>query len=148
MISWHNLIASLLPPKKNRLPDAEAKVPEPDGVRSLRYGLSLTISLALFPIAAVSAFQGFERARFDFNLEYERLGEFAQAAAADEENILLAGMRVLRGLSQADDIRNVSPDCDRALANSLIGLPAYSNLSRLNTEGIVVCSALPRASTQ
>lgn len=145
MISWHNLIASLLPPKKNRLPDAEAKVPEPDGVRSLRYGLSLTISLALFPIAAVSAFQGFERARFDFNLEYERLGEFAQAAAADEENILLAGMRVLRGLSQADDIRNVSPDCDRALANSLIGLPAYSNLSRLNAEGIVVCSALPQA---
>jgi two-component sensor histidine kinase len=111
------------------------------GAPSLRFRLFLTVTLALLPIAIVSVLQGIERARVDVANVRDRLVQTARIAASNEENILASSEQILRTLASTDDVRRVTPECDRALADVLIGVHFLTNLSRVDRNGIVVCSA-------
>jgi two-component sensor histidine kinase len=97
------------------------------------------------PIAIVSVFQGLDRARSDMTNVHERLVQSAHVAASGEENVLASGEQILRALSNLDDVRNVNSDCDRTLADVLIGVRFLTNLSRADKDGKIVCSALQPA---
>lgn len=112
---------------------------------SLRFRLFLTVTLALLPIVIVSVLQGIERARVDVANVRDRLVQTARIAASNEENILASSEQILRALASTDDVRKVTGECDRALADVLIGVHFLTNLTRIDRDGTVVCSALPKA---
>ncbi|MBV9992301.1 MAG: hypothetical protein JOZ72_13535 [Alphaproteobacteria bacterium] len=112
---------------------------------SLRFRLFLTVTLALFPIVVVSVLQGIERARVDGANVRDRLVQTARIAASSEENVLASSEQILRTLASVDDVRNVTPECDRALADVLIGVRFLTNLARIDRDGKVVCAAIPKA---
>jgi len=112
---------------------------------SLRFRLFLTVTLALFPIVVVSVLQGIERARVDVANVRDRLVQTARIAASSEENVLASSEQILRTLASTDDVRNVTPQCDKALADVLIGVRFLTNLARIDGNGKVVCAAIPKA---
>jgi len=97
------------------------------------------------PIAIVSVFQGLDRARSDITNVHERLVQSVRMAASSEENVLASGEQILHALANLDDVRNVTPDCDRTLADVLIGVRFLTNLSRADKDGTIVCSALKQS---
>jgi two-component sensor histidine kinase len=112
---------------------------------SLRLRLFLTVTLALLPIATVNVLQDFERARVDVINVHERLIDSARAAATNEENMLASADQILRAVGNFAEVRQMTKGCDRALADALIGLRFFTNLSRIDARGTVACSAIPAA---
>jgi len=86
-----------------------------------------------------------ERARGDLTNVHQHLVQSVQMAASSEGNILASGEQILRSLANIDDVRNVTPECDRTLLDALIGVHFLTNLSRVDSQGVVVCSAYPQA---
>jgi len=86
-----------------------------------------------------------DRARNDVANVHDRLVESVRMAASSEEDVLTSGEQLLHALAQLDDVRNATAQCDRTLADVLIGVRFLTNLSRVDADGKVVCSALPRA---
>jgi two-component sensor histidine kinase len=111
----------------------------------LRVTLLIAVTIALLPIAVVSILQGIERAQLDQAQIHETLTVSARTAAADEENLLASGEQIARALSNISDVRNVTPRCNAVLADALVGVKYFANLSRIDERGIGVCSALPLA---
>jgi len=115
------------------------------GIASLRFRLLLTVTIFLIPIALVSMIQGLARMRSEISHAHEHLVQSARMAASNEGNALATTQQIIQTLSNIDDVRNVTAQCDRTLSDALIGVHFLTNLSRVDRNGIVVCSALPRA---
>ena len=113
--------------------------------QSLRTRLFWWVTLALIPIGIVSVLQGLERARSDVANVREHLVQSVRIAASNEENVLGSSEQLLHALANLDDVRNVTPDCDRALSDVLLGVHFFANLARADRNGVIVCSALPQA---
>jgi len=94
------------------------------------------------PIALVSILQGLSRAQLDVAAVREKLIQSARATASSDENLLASAEQVLRAVSSLPDVRDISGDCDRILADTLTGIRYFSNLSRIDADGRVVCSAM------
>jgi two-component sensor histidine kinase len=112
---------------------------------TLRQRLQFVITLALLPIALVSIFQGVERARLDIASVRDRLIQSSRAAASGDENLIASAEQVLRAVSSLSDVRQMSGNCDGVLADTLVGVRYFSNLSRIDADGRVVCSAMALA---
>lgn len=98
--------------------------------------------MALLPIAIVSILQGLSRAEIDVAAVRDKLIQSARATAASDENLLASAEQVLRAVSSLPDVRDISGDCDRILADTLTGVRYFSNLSRIDADGRVACSAM------
>lgn len=105
----------------------------------------MVITLALLPIAAVSILQGLSRAELDVAAARERLIQSARATAASDQNLLASAEQILRAVSSLPDVRDISGDCDAILADTLVGIRYFSNISRVDAAGHVACSAMPLA---
>jgi two-component sensor histidine kinase len=103
------------------------------------------ITLALLPVAVVSMLQGIDRAKLDVQSARERLIQSARATAASDQNLLASAEQVLRAVSSLPDVRGISGDCDAILADTLMGVRYFSNVSRIDAQGRVACSAMPLA---
>lgn len=145
MISWHNWTASPAQQSRTRQTGGAPKDLLPKGVVSLRFRLLLTVTIFLTPIAIVSVLQGLERARSDLTNVHQQLMQSVQMAASNEGNVLASGEQILRSLANLDDVRNATPECNRTLSDALIGVHFIANISRIDAEGIVICSALRQA---
>ncbi|HEV2652811.1 MAG TPA: sensor histidine kinase [Rhizomicrobium sp.] len=86
-----------------------------------------------------------ERARADAANVHDRVLQSAASAAGDEESLLSSGEQITRALSHIADVRDASADCDGILSDVLIGVKYFGNISRIDANGNVVCSALPLA---
>ena len=117
----------------------------PESGWTLRRRLQFVITVALLPIAIVSILQGLSRARLDVETVRERLIQSARAAAASDENLLASAEQILRAVSSLPDVRDMSADCDAILADTLAGVRYFSNLSRVDAQARVACSAMPLA---
>ncbi len=141
---WRNWIASR-PRTETSLPSADAKDLPSERSWSLRFRLLLFVTVALLPIAIFSILQGIERAQADVATIHERLVKSALSAASDEENVLASAEQVTRAISNLTAVRTVSAGCASDLSDALIGVSYFSNLARMDKNGVVVCSALPSA---
>ncbi|MBL7098237.1 MAG: sensor histidine kinase [Alphaproteobacteria bacterium] len=143
MISWRNWTASR-PRAAPTLPSGETSQRSESGW-PLRLSLLLWVTIALVPIALVSILQGVERARVDVGEVHDRLIRSAEAAAADQENLLLSAEQVARALSNMRDVRDATRHCDEILSDALIGVRYFANIARIDRGWTVACSALPSA---
>jgi len=106
----------------------------------------VAVSLALTPIILASVVQGMDRARRDTADVRERLIQTARAASTSEENILAAAEQIARALANLPEVRDASPACHQNLSDALRGVAFFTNISRVNSQGVIVCSALAAAS--
>lgn len=127
-------------------PNVEPGPPTPEGGGwSLRLRLLITVTIALFPIAIASVVQGIDRARSDEAQVHDQLVQTTRAASGAEENLLGSAEQILLALANLPDVRDAGSDCNRDLAASLRGLSFFTNISRIDSNGKVMCSALPSA---
>src|SRR6185503_12720006 len=112
---------------------------------TLRRRLQVIITLALLPVVLVSIFQGVARARLDMATVHERLLQSARTVAAGDQNLLAAAEQVLRAVGSLSEVRGMNGNCDGVLADTLIGVRYFSNLSRIDADGRVACSAMALA---
>jgi two-component sensor histidine kinase len=110
---------------------------------SLRIGLLVTVTIALLPIAALIVLQGLDRARHDMADARAQLAQTALAAATPEQNMLSSAEQILRALANISEVRDVTADCNHDLAEALRGLSFFTNITRLDAGGTVVCAAVP-----
>jgi two-component sensor histidine kinase len=115
----------------------------PDSGWTLRQRLILIITIALLPIVAVSLYQGVERVKRDSADIRAQLIQSARTTAATEQEVLNAGEQILRAMGSLQDVRDMSGNCDNILADAMIGVSYFTNLSRIDSHGTVVCSAVP-----
>ena len=101
--------------------------------------------MALLPIALVSVFQGVARVQRDVSDVRAELTQSAKAAAENYQSIFISGEQILRAMGSISDVRQMNGNCDGILADAMIGVSYFSNLSRLDSSGTLVCSALPLA---
>ena len=112
---------------------------------TLRRRLQVIITLALLPVVLVSIFQGVARARLDIANVHDRLLQSARTVAAGDQNLLAAAEQVLRAVGSLSEVRGMNGNCDGVLADTLIGVRYFSNLSRIDADGRVACSAMALA---
>lgn len=112
---------------------------------SLRARLLIFVSIALWPIAVVSIFQGIERADADRSSIRDRMVQSAQALAGDQDDLLASAEQVTRAISNISAVRAVTQECGSVLKEALVGITYFSNLMRIDQSGAAVCSALPYA---
>jgi len=112
---------------------------------TLRQRLQIIITLALIPVVLVSLFQGVARARLDIANVHERLLQSARTVAAGDQNLLAAAEQVLRAVGSLSEVRGMNGNCDGVLADTLIGVRYFSNLTRIDAKGRVACSAMALA---
>jgi two-component sensor histidine kinase len=125
------------------LSSGDSREPSSDSGWSLRIRLLITVTIALLPIAALIVLQGLDRARHDTADARAQLTQTALAAATPEQNMLSAAEQILRALANMSEVRNVTPDCNHDLAEALRGLSFFTNITRLDADGTIVCAALP-----
>ncbi|MEE8438279.1 MAG: cache domain-containing protein, partial [Micropepsaceae bacterium] len=111
--------------------------------RSLRTRLLFVVIIALLPAAIVSVVQGLDRIQRDAEEVRALLVQTARATASDEQNLLALAEQILRTHANQPVVREAAPECGLALQNALRGLAFFPNLTRVDREGTVTCSALP-----
>jgi two-component sensor histidine kinase len=109
---------------------------------TLRQRLQFIVTLALLPVVLVSLFQGVARARFDIANIHDKLVQSARTVAGGDQNLLAAAEQVLRAVGSLSEVRGMSGNCDGVLSDTLIGVRYFSNLTRIDARGNVVCSAM------
>ena len=112
---------------------------------TLRRRLQAIITLALLPVVLVSLFQGVARAKLDITNVRTQLLQSARTVAAGDQNLLAAAEQVLRAVGSLSEVRGMNGNCDGVLADTLIGVRYFSNLSRIDADGRVACSAMALA---
>src|SRR5476651_1354890 len=151
--SWHSLTGSVLAvlktsPTKSGPNNQSDKAMIPPGREpgwTLRRRLQLIITLALLPAVLVSIFQGVARARLDIANVHDRLIQSARTVAGSDENLLAAAEQVLRAVGSLSEVRGMNGNCDGVLADTLIGVRYFSNLTRIDASGRITCSAMALA---
>jgi two-component sensor histidine kinase len=112
---------------------------------TLRRRLQAIITFALLPVVLVSIFQGVARARMDIANVHDRLIQSARSVAVGDENLLAAAEQVLRAVGSLSEVRSMNGNCDGVLSDTLIGVRYFSNLTRVDENGRVACSAMALA---
>src|SRR5512146_1908058 len=115
----------------------------PDPGWTLRRRLLVIITIALLPIVAVSLYQGVERVKRDTEDVRAQLIQSARTTAASEQEVLNAGEQILRAVGALQDVRDMSGNCDGIMADAMVGVSYFTNLSRIDSKGTLVCSAVP-----
>jgi two-component sensor histidine kinase len=115
------------------------------GWTTLRRRLLLIITIALLPIVLVSLFQGIERVERDVDDVRAQLPQSARASAEYYESVFSSGEQIMRAMGSLKDVRQMSENCDGILADAMIGVSYFTNLSRAAADGTIICSALPNA---
>ena len=138
MRSWRSLI-DLPPAGPDQAKDLRSKTP-PDS-RSLRLQLVILVTIALLPMALWSFVQGMESASRDIANVRTQLVAIARTASTPAQNVLASADQLTRAVANLPSVRNVSPTCSQDLADTLRGLMFFTDISRIDRTGKVVCSA-------
>ena len=114
-------------------------LPERTGT-SLRLRLLLIVIVALIPAAIVSIVQGVDRVQLDVSAAHERLLQLARATASDSEMALATAEQILRAVALQPEVRQATPECGNAFANTLRGFSYFTNIARIDAQGMVLCA--------
>jgi two-component sensor histidine kinase len=117
----------------------------PHGWSTLRRRLLLIVTIALLPIVLVSIFQGVERVQRDASDVRAQLTQSAKSTAEIYQSVFNSGEQIMRAVGSIADVRAMTGNCDSILADAMIGVSYFTNLSRVDAGGTLLCSALPLA---
>src|SRR5258705_11416909 len=93
---------------------------------SLRARLLIFVSIALWPIAVVSIFQGIERADADRSSIRDRMVQSAQALAGDEDDLLASAEQITRAISNISAVPPGNTESGSVLKEALGGRTHFS----------------------
>ena len=113
---------------------------------SLRLGSRLLgiILLAILPALVLLVYTSLELRRSAVARVKAEALRLASVAGENESQVIQGSRELLAALSNLPEIRNHrEPGCGRILANLLRGNPSYLNLGVTDSNGQVVCSAIP-----
>src|ERR1700753_110717 len=152
--SWRNWTGSPRPTPGHQVENAVRNslhdlpsAPEalPRGWTTLRRRLMLIITVALLPVVVVSMFQGVERVRRDVGDVRAQLTTSAKNAAENYQSVFRSGEQIRRAVGSITDVRAMTGNCDSILADAMVGVSYFTNLSRVDGNGTLRCSALTLA---
>lgn len=86
-----------------------------------------------------------DRARHEVAEARDRLAQTARTAATPEQNMLASAEQILRALGNMSAVRDASADCNHDLAQALHGLSFFTDITRLDARGTIVCAGVPSA---
>jgi two-component sensor histidine kinase len=89
--------------------------------------------------------QGMERAAQDVTDVQYNLVASARAAATPAQNVLASADQVARTVANLPAVQAMLPQCSQVLGAAQRGLKFFTNISRLDASGRIVCAASPRA---
>jgi len=92
-----------------------------------------------------SLVQGMQGAARDTQHVRELLIATARTASTPEQNVLAAADQVARAVANLPDVRDATPSCSQQLSAALRGLMFFTNISRLDASGKVICAASRRS---
>ena len=96
-------------------------------------------------MALWSFIQGTERAVRDVADVQQQLAASARTASTPAQNVLAAADQVARTIANLPDVRAATPNCSKLLASAQRGLMFFTNISRLDASGRIVCAASSQA---
>lgn len=106
---------------------------------SIRPRLLLFVGLALAPVALASMIQATLNFRA-YQRETDRiLVQTTLYAAYSEQNIFARAEQLLHSLARRPDLTKTTPDCYRELSDALVGAMPIINLTRVDTDGRIIC---------
>ena len=117
----------------------------PRGWTTLRRRLLLIVTIALIPIVVVSLFQGVERVQRDVDDVRAQLTQSARSTAETYQNVFSSGEQIMRAVGSIADVRAMTGNCDSIMADTMVGVSYFTNLSRVNAAGTIMCSAMVMA---
>ena len=109
----------------------------------MRRRLLLIITVALLPIVLVSLFQGTERVQRDVKDVRDQLTQSAKASAENYQSVFSSGEQIMRAMGSLSDVRQMTGDCDGILADAMIGVSYFTNLSRANADARALAPSVP-----
>lgn len=109
----------------------------------MRKRFIIALILAIVPFALLSAGQAAWRLVRANEAARDTLIAAAYASTGRESNVLAGAETLLRSMEQQKDVRAGGAACNDALAAAIDGVPYVVNMSRLDTSGRIICSALP-----
>jgi len=114
----------------------------------LQTRLLLLVLLAVTPALALALYSDFEERqlrRAQVQVEALRL---ARLLSADHERLIEAAHQLLTALARLPIVREGDRTaCAALFADLLTQFPSYANLGVIDTDGMIICSGLPAAST-
>jgi two-component sensor histidine kinase len=117
----------------------------PRGWNTLRRRLLLIVTIALIPIVVVSIFQGVGRVQRDVGDVRDQLTNGAQSTAENYQNVFGSGEQIMRAVGSIADVRGMTGNCDAIMADTMVGVRYFTNLSRVDADGTIRCSAMALA---
>lgn len=117
----------------------------PRGWSTLRRRLLLIVTIALIPIVVVSIFQGVGRVQRDFGDVRDQLTNGANSTAENYQNVFGSGEQIMRAVGSIADVRAMTGNCDAIMADTMVGVRYFTNLSRVDANGTIRCSAMALA---
>jgi len=87
--------------------------------------------------------QGMDRATRDVAEVQAQLVASARTASTPAQNLLASADQVARTIANLPAVRDVKPACSQILAAAQHGLMFFTNISRLDASGRIVCAASP-----
>lgn len=109
----------------------------------MRKHFIIALILAIAPFALLSAGQAIWRLVKAHEAARDTLVAAVYASPAQEANILTGAEPLLRKMETQEAVRTGGPDCALILANAIDAFKYVSNMSRLDAQGRILCSARP-----
>jgi two-component sensor histidine kinase len=110
---------------------------------TLKQGLILIVLVALLPIMLVSILQGMSTLKNTQRMASSQLSMSAQALAERERDPFIVAQHLLMTVSANQDVKEIGPGCNTALAASRRNYAPIINFVRTQADGVVRCSILP-----
>ena len=111
--------------------------------RRLPVRLILIIAVSMTPVIALAIAQAWMRYQVQVADARQILTQQARTVFETGADVFTSAEPVLAALASQEAVATGSPACSSALQNALIGLETYTNLTRIDAGGQILCAALP-----
>lgn len=112
-------------------------------MRQIRFRLALLTIITLIPVTILVIWLNFSQRRQSQELKTAQLQQIAAVVAAENQQIIEGARQLLISLSITPEIRAGNPDCGEFLSKLLQQYRRYGNFGVANSQGNVICSAIP-----
>ena len=112
----------------------------------LRFRLLLLVLLACAPLVGLTLYDASKERQRAVIAWSQRAQQLARVARREEAELVAQTRQLLLAVSESSAVCSASPDaCQKLLEEVFASHPAYANLGLMDTQGVVLASALPFA---
>ncbi len=109
----------------------------------MRSLLLFVLAITLIPVFLISFAQAYARLAHDREVVRQNLVDNVALAAEQALHVIDSAQLALISLSARDEVRYATQSCAQTMAIAQLAMPYTTNLARVDSKGMVVCSAHP-----